>query len=84
MIRGDAEMYNGFVKFDMREERVVARVEYGSHRCLIVRGAAWYLIVRGAAWYAAALQYVGPCVIMRSVRSFRLRRICGIVSLACK
>jgi carotenoid cleavage dioxygenase len=32
MLRGDAEMYNGFAKFDMLTEKVVAKVDYGPTR----------------------------------------------------
>ena len=32
MLRGCEEMYDGFVKFDMIEERVVGKVMYGNKR----------------------------------------------------
>ena len=32
MLRGDEEMYGGLAKFDLREEKVVARVSYGERR----------------------------------------------------
>ena len=32
MMRGKDEMYDGFVKFDLVEERVVAKVHYGAGR----------------------------------------------------
>lgn len=32
MVRGKEEMYNGFAKFDLKEEHVVARVHYGEKR----------------------------------------------------
>lgn len=45
MIRGQAEMYNGFVKFDLKEEKVVNTIAYGESR---FGGEAFFVARPGA------------------------------------